>query len=88
MPPKSACIYCPFSKKGDFQKVARELPGSFEQLVSLESLARRTKKGATIRFGGKQSLTEWVATPYRPQKPKPCPVCGAPVAAEKHIDCG
>lgn len=87
VPPKSACTYCPFGTKGDFQRLRTERPQDFERLVQLEKKAKKTKSGATIRFGGDRSLEDWTARAYKPRA-IPCEVCGAAVREAKFISCG
>lgn len=98
VPRKSACMYCPFSTRGDFQTLQRELPERFAQLEALEDGARLTKAGHRITFGvrsrqGKATpvrLAEYVedspGRPYRRQV-KACDVCGAPERATKATGC-
>lgn len=89
VPPGSACMFCPFSSKGDFVRLASEEPPRFSQVVSLESLAKRTKKGAVIRFAGSGDappLSEWIRESYKPRH-KPCEVCGAAQKARKNVGC-
>jgi hypothetical protein len=89
MPPGSACVYCPFGSRGDFQTLARELPPQFEAVVLLEADCRETKAGRTVRFSGTEddpALAEWVRAPFA-RRGKPCSVCGAEVKAPKRVGC-
>lgn len=92
VPRKSACMFCPFATRGDFQTLARELPDVFERVAAMEAGANRTRSGKRITFGyvkGDEtdpSLPEWIAKPYRP-RPKPCRVCGAPERVRKEAGC-
>jgi hypothetical protein len=36
VPRKSACVFCPYASKGDWQALARELPETFARVVELE----------------------------------------------------
>jgi hypothetical protein len=51
IPRKSACTFCPYASKGDWQTLARELPLTFEQIVQLEAA-----KPPTARNGIKLSI--------------------------------
>lgn len=89
VPRGSACVYCPFSSRGDFQTCAREQPDAFRAAVELEAQCRRTKSGRTVRFSGTENdpeLTTW-ADPSKPfeRRGKPCGVCGAEVKAPKLV---
>lgn len=101
VPRKSACVFCPYGTKADWQTFARELPEQFAQVVKLEADKPVTKKNglkiAIMGFGRKRKdgtraptrlLPEYVATPYTPKKPKPCACCGAAVPATKATGCG
>lgn len=89
VPPGSACVFCPFGSRGDFQTFARELPDLFVRTQQLEDDCRRTKSDRVIRFGGTEEsprLTEWIGPEYR-RMAKPCLVCGAEVRAPKLVGC-
>lgn len=91
LPPGSACMFCPFSTKGDFQKVEKRQPEAFVSIVDLERNAKRAKKsGKPIRFAGSKEetplLPEWIASPYKPRKLK-CDVCGNPNRPRKMVGC-
>jgi hypothetical protein len=100
VPRKSACVFCPYGSKGEWQKFAAELPEQFAQVVQLEADKPRTQKNnlklAIMGFGRKRKdgtrapnrmLPEYVAESYRKPKPKPCPCCGAAVPATKEAGC-
>lgn len=90
VPPGSACVFCPFGSRGDFQTAHRELPEQWPRLVDLEANCRRTKKNdRVVRFAGTESapvLTDWIASKYR-RMGKGCDVCGAEVKAPKLVGC-
>lgn len=94
VPRKSACVFCPFSKRGDFQTLARELPEAFERIAAHEERAKLTRSGVKLRYfefgqNGKRvglPLAEAVQRPYSRQE-KGCDVCGAAVAATKATGC-
>jgi hypothetical protein len=99
IPRKSACVYCPFSKRGDFQNLASELPETFTRVVELERNCRDTKRGERVTFGTRSvkgkavnvSLDVWVThmpgtRPYKRQV-KGCTICGAATAATKETKC-
>jgi hypothetical protein len=93
VPPKSACDYCPFGTRGDFQTLQRERPERFARIERLEDNCRPTKSGKVMRFGYRRGdgtdprLGEWASRPYQP-RPIPCKVCGAPMRAAKRVGCG
>jgi hypothetical protein len=93
VPRKSACVYCPFSTRGDFQTLARELPDRFAQTEALEEQCRSSKKGKIMRYGYKTGdgsdppLRLWIAPSYTPAKIT-CKVCGQPQRASKATGCG
>lgn len=98
VPRKSACMFCPFASKGDFQTLARELPEVFERVVRLEDNCRQSSSGKTIRYtGGKKDertgeyiigprLEDWVQRPYM-RRLKTCEVCGRTPRASKATGC-
>lgn len=89
VPPGSACVFCPFSTRGDFQRLERQIPGDFVKVEALERHAKLTKKGHTIRFAGgidDPELGEWIDGAYRPRKLK-CTVCGSPNRVRKMVGC-
>ncbi len=100
VPPGSACMFCPFGSRGDFQTVAREEPAHFARFVQLEANCRTTKqRGRTVRFAGTEkapTLDQWIidkparggrgVRAYR-RMGKGCAVCGAEVKAPKLVGC-
>jgi hypothetical protein len=89
VPRKSACVFCPFSRKGDFKTLQRDLPETFSEVARLESSCKLTKSGLQLTIMGWDSanrhgtpLPVWAARPYRP-RPMSCAVCGAEHRATK-----
>lgn len=87
VPRKSACVYCPYASRCDWQNFAKQLPTEFNKIVKLEAdrpLTRNGEKMAIKGFGKKrkdgtrsiQLLDEWVTKPGRPRPPVVCEVCG------------
>lgn len=102
VPRKSACVFCPYATKGDFQRLAVDLPNLFAEVVKLEASKPPTKKnGAKLSIKNFRTITaadgskvykptmlpELVAQPYRVPS-KPCDVCGQAVKASKATGCG
>jgi len=90
VPRKSACVFCPFGTRGDFQTVARELPEQFVRIEQLEANCKLSKSGQRIRFAGSGEVPElraWAMKPYQ-RKLMACGVCGASVRATKAVACG
>lgn len=95
VPRKSACVYCPYGSKGDWQTFARELPAWFALTEKLESDKPLTKNGRKLSIMGYRTikkngaivavkappLREFIRGTYRPLK-KICPVCGGPRATK------
>lgn len=94
VPRKSACTFCPFSKKGDFQTLAQVLPKTFERIARMEDNFKGTKSGAMLTFGEKSvkgkrqplSLRTWVEADYNGRQKK-CSHCGE-IEATKRTGCG
>lgn len=93
VPRKSACVFCPYASKGDWQTFAAELPGDFARVVEMEANRRITKNGIKLSIMGFSSKTkrgpslpQFIAKPYKP-KVKPCKVCGAANRATKATAC-
>lgn len=92
VPRKSACVFCPFASRGDFQTLANELPEVFNRVVALEQNGRDTKSGKRIRFSGMRNgeagptLDKWVEKEFKPRKIA-CAVCGAEQRATKATGC-
>lgn len=103
VPRKSACVFCPYASKGDWQALARELPARFAQAVQLEADKPPTKANgiklsimgfrtlydrAGVKTGNKAPpLPEFIRGDYKPAR-KGCAVCGAPRRASKATGCG
>ncbi len=94
VPRKSACVFCPYGTKGDWQRFSVDLPEQFAQVVELEA-----SKPLTIKNGRKLSikdynsktqtgtpLREYVAKPYTRQV-KSCGVCGSAAKSTKATGC-
>jgi len=97
VPRKSACVYCPYASKGDWQRFARELPEQFARVVQLEANRPLTKPKEGVHDGlrlsimafrnGKATLLpKFIEGPTR-VKVKPCAVCGAADRASKATGC-
>jgi 8-oxo-dGTP pyrophosphatase MutT (NUDIX family) len=102
IPRKSACTFCGYGTRGDWQTFARELPEHFARTVALEAnkpptiknkkklsiMGYRTLKDAAGNVKGYVAppLPEYIAKPYKPQK-TPCEVCGAEQRATKATAC-
>lgn len=88
-PPGSACVFCPFSTRGDFQRLERQLPEAFVAVEQLEAKAKLTRGGHTIRFAGGShdpALRAWIEGDYRPRQMS-CDVCGSPQRVRKLVGC-
>lgn len=101
VPRKSACVFCPYASKGDWQTLARELPETFAEVAELEARKPPTKRGKKLSIMGFRTLKdregnpvgyrapplpEFIRGTYRP-KPNPCAVCGAGQRASKATGC-
>jgi hypothetical protein len=96
IPRKSACVFCPYASRGDWQTFARELPAWFDLVVMLEAKKPITKKNGRkltiMAYSSKKQsgilLPQYVANPkpYR-RKVVPCTVCGAAQRATKATAC-
>lgn len=99
VPPKSACVFCPYATRGDFQKLAVQRPETFAEVVELEAQKPLTKNGAklsiknfrtVVRDGQKvylpTLLPDLVRGVYRPPKRELCQVCGE-LRALKQVGC-
>jgi hypothetical protein len=102
VPRKSACVFCPYASRGDWQTFARELPGEFAQVVELEAAKPPTRSGQKLSIMGYRTIKDDTGRPvgykapplptfiqgaYRP-KVIPCGVCGATQRATKATGCG
>jgi hypothetical protein len=93
VPRKSACVFCPYATKGDWQRLAVDMPSMFDRVVALEAKKPLTGNGRKLSIMAYDSRTQtgtplsiFVRRPYRrPQKP--CKVCGAAVRATKATGC-
>lgn len=96
VPRKSACTFCPYATRGDWQRFARELPDHFARTVALEANKPVTARGKKLSIMGYRTLPNgsyrapplpvFIAQPYRPRR-TPCRVCGAPDRASKATGC-
>ena len=101
VPRKSACTYCPYASKGDWQILARDLPEDFEKAAELESQKPPTSNGKKLSIMGYRTikndagepiaykappLEEFIKGVYRPKK-QPCKVCGRAQRASKATGC-
>jgi hypothetical protein len=95
VPRKSACQYCPYGSRGDWQRLAVDRPARFARVVEMEE-----RKPPTVKNGRKLSimaynsktqtgtpLPAFVRRPYTP-KTVPCRTCGARNRATKAAGCG
>lgn len=102
VPRKSACVFCPYATRGDFQTLARELPDTFARVAALEAEKPPTSRGAklsikdfrtlrnpdgSVRAYRSRPLPVLVEGTYRP-KVRSCPICGARARATKATGCG
>lgn len=90
VPRKSACVYCPYGSRPDWQTFARELPDAFARTVALEANKPPTRNGAKLSIrnfrtvkrpdGSKDYrptlLPTYIAQRGRPKPPERCTVCG------------
>ena len=92
VPRKSACVFCPFSSRGDFQQLRDQQPETFARVEALEEDCKLTKRGKTMRYGYKRgdgsdpTLRQWVLPMYK-RRAMGCSVCGAPQRATKATGC-
>lgn len=56
VPRKSACVFCPYGAKGDWQTFARELPDDFAKVAELEAQKPPTSKGRKLSIMGYRTL--------------------------------
>lgn len=102
VPPGSACVYCPYGTRGDWQLFARLEPRKFEMVVQLEARKAPTAAGFKLSImdfkkvkdaSGKvlryraPKLPDFIAKPYKARL-APCGVCGAAVKVRKGVGCG
>jgi hypothetical protein len=102
VPRKSACEFCPYGTKGDWQTLAREEPARFSEIGQLETDKPLTKNGKKLSIMGYRTLkdrdgnptgkykapplAEFIKGTYK-RKLKPCLVCGAADRATKAMGC-
>ena len=102
VPRKSACTFCPYGSKGDWQTLAAEDPATFARVVKLEADKPPTAKNhVKLSIMGFRSVKR--ADGSRDYRPKPlpvfvqgtykrkvvaCEVCGAAQKATKATGCG
>lgn len=102
IPLKSACVFCPYGSKGDWQQFAAEVPTWFDQVESLEAKKPPTKRGFKLSIMGYRAkkdpvtrevlsykappVRQFIQGTYRP-KLELCEVCGAPVKLQKAVGC-
>ncbi len=92
VPRKSACVFCPYGSRGDWQRFSVELPDQFARVVELEASKPPTVKNnkklsiMDYRDGEGSPLPEYVAKAYT-RKIIPCVVCAAPQRATKATGC-
>lgn len=98
VPPKSACVFCPFSSRRDFRRLRDVHLPIFMQVAGLEDGRTVSSTGKYLRYGYQRpplapdhstdpKLPEWVDLPFRAERPKPCTVCGAAQRAVKTPGC-
>jgi hypothetical protein len=102
IPRKSACTFCPYASKGDWQTLARELPEEFARIAELEAKKPPTaKNGVKLSIMGFRTLKDdagnkvGVKNPMLPEfirgtykaKRQGCGVCGAEQRATKATGC-
>src|SRR4029077_5689353 len=56
VPRKSACTFCPYATRGDWQTFAREIPHHFERTVALEANKPLTAHGKKLSIMGFRTL--------------------------------
>lgn len=102
IPRKSACVFCPYGTKQDWQEFERSLPEQFGRVEQLEERKPPTSKGFKLSIMGFRKLKDehgnvlsykapkirdWIKGVYKPRLDG-CPVCGAAVKATKATGCG
>lgn len=103
VPRKSACVFCPYGSKGDWQTFARELPEQFDQVAQLEADKPLTGNGKKLSIMGYRTLKdrdgnptgeyrapplpEFIRGTYKP-KARICEVCRQGLRATKATGCG
>lgn len=100
VPRKSACTFCPYGSRGDWQTFAAELPADFAKVVQLEADKPPTSTGKKLSIMGYRTIKDgegnylrhvapalpvYIAKPYTPKR-QLCAICGA-VRASKATGC-
>lgn len=96
VPPKSACVFCPYASKGDWQRFAVQLPAQFARVERMEAQKPPTKRGKKLSIMGYRTLPDgsyrappirkFIEGTYKP-KQRACDVCGAAVRSIKAAGC-
>ncbi|RTL28024.1 MAG: hypothetical protein EKK55_05215 [Rhodocyclaceae bacterium] len=96
VPRKSACVFCPYASKGDWQTLARELPARFASASALEAAKPPTSRGKKLSIMGYRTrpdgsyrappLPVFIEGRYRPRA-QACGVCGRAQRATKATGC-
>lgn len=92
VPRKSACTFCPYGSRGDWQTFASELPEEFARTAALEANKPPTEAGKKLSIMGYRTLPDgsyrapplavFIQKPYKPRR-MPCSVCGRAQRASK-----
>lgn len=73
IPRKSACVFCPYASKGDWQTFARELPREFARTVELERRKPETGNGKEALDHGVPDAEGQGRQPHRRVQGAPAP---------------
>ena len=101
VPRKSACVFCPYGSKRDWQTLAAECPEQFAKIAELEARKPATKKNGlklsimgyhtTKHADGTKTVRAPMLAEYIQGESKarviPCEVCGAAQRATKATGC-
>lgn len=103
VPPGSACVFCPYATKGDWQRFAVQLPAQFAQVEEMEQRkrAKPTAKGFILSIMGFRKKKDAVgnvisyrAPPLREwiqgtYRPRAatCSICGGPKVQKLNTGC-
>jgi hypothetical protein len=68
VPRKSACVFCPYASKGDWQTLASEAPELFAAVAEMEARKPPTKRGVKLSIMGFRKSAVWKGQPL-PQNP-------------------
>lgn len=78
VPNKSACVFCPYNRLGDWQQLARDLPHQFAQIVDMEArkMAKPTEDKNRILsiFGWSSEACRKAEARGEQYSPRPLPV--------------